>query len=129
MCRLCPLQESRYHTADIASTTRREAAGADALGAPIDFARFSQRDRDLSLQIDTLKSGTGPMDILIDALKKGESPLMSGHGPGEPHGRVTAVRGSVVEVAFADGLPAINEALRLSAGERMNDRNGAVNGG
>lgn len=34
------------------------------------------------------------------------------------HGRVTAVRGSVVEVAFADELPAINEALRLSAGER-----------
>jgi F-type H+-transporting ATPase subunit beta len=28
-------------------------------------------------------------------------------------GRVTAVRGSVVEVEFADGLPAINEALRL----------------
>ena len=28
------------------------------------------------------------------------------------------MRGSVVEVAFADELPAINEALRLSAGER-----------
>jgi F-type H+-transporting ATPase subunit beta len=34
------------------------------------------------------------------------------------NGRITAVRGSVVEVAFADGLPAINEALRLSEGGR-----------
>jgi F-type H+-transporting ATPase subunit beta len=33
-------------------------------------------------------------------------------------GRVTAVRGSVVEVAFPDGLPAINEALRLRDGGR-----------
>lgn len=33
-------------------------------------------------------------------------------------GRVTAVRGSVVEVEFGDGLPAINEALRVSGGDR-----------
>jgi F-type H+-transporting ATPase subunit beta len=33
-------------------------------------------------------------------------------------GRVTAVRGSVVEAEFPDGLPAINEALRLQDGER-----------
>ena len=33
-------------------------------------------------------------------------------------GRVTAVRGSVVEVAFVEGLPALNEALRLREGER-----------
>jgi len=33
-------------------------------------------------------------------------------------GRVTAVRGSVVEVEFPEVLPAINEALRLSAGDR-----------
>ncbi len=33
-------------------------------------------------------------------------------------GRVTAVRGSVVEVVFRDGLPAINEALSLTVGER-----------
>lgn len=34
------------------------------------------------------------------------------------HGRVTAVRGSVVEVAFTDKVPAINEALLLSVGTR-----------
>src|SRR5579863_3663244 len=33
-------------------------------------------------------------------------------------GRITAIRGSVVEVAFSDGLPAINEALRISDGGR-----------
>jgi F-type H+-transporting ATPase subunit beta len=33
-------------------------------------------------------------------------------------GRVTAVRGSVVEVEFANDLPAINESLRLSDGSR-----------
>ena len=33
-------------------------------------------------------------------------------------GRVAAVRGSVVEVAFAGGLPALNEALRLREGGR-----------
>jgi len=33
-------------------------------------------------------------------------------------GRVTAVRGSVVEVEFSSGLPAINEALRLQGGPR-----------
>ena len=33
-------------------------------------------------------------------------------------GQITAVRGSVVEVWFSDGLPAINEALRLSVGFR-----------
>ena len=33
-------------------------------------------------------------------------------------GRVTAVRGSVVEIAFTSGLPAINEALCLAAGGR-----------
>ena len=33
-------------------------------------------------------------------------------------GSVTAVRGSVVEIAFANGLPAINEALRLEAAGR-----------
>ena len=40
--------------------------------------------------------------------------------PGEEgqHGRLTAVRGSVVEVSFTAGLPAINEALRLAMGER-----------
>ncbi len=43
---------------------------------------------------------------------------MAGSGNNERLGRVTAVRGSVVEVAFAGGLPAINEALRLSVGER-----------
>ncbi len=32
-------------------------------------------------------------------------------GPGESAGRITAVRGSVVEATFADGLPLINEAL------------------
>ena len=32
-------------------------------------------------------------------------------------GQVTAVRGSVVEIAFTTGLPAINEALWLVAGE------------
>lgn len=35
-----------------------------------------------------------------------------------PNGRVTAVHGSVVEVVFEHGLPAINEALRLTAGEQ-----------
>lgn len=34
-------------------------------------------------------------------------------------GRVMAVRGSVVEVEFSDDLPAINEALRLNAGDRI----------
>jgi F-type H+-transporting ATPase subunit beta len=33
-------------------------------------------------------------------------------------GRVISVRGSVLEVEFADGLPALNEALRLHDGER-----------
>ena len=33
-------------------------------------------------------------------------------------GRVTSVRGSVVEVEFPDGLPAIHEALRLEVGHR-----------
>ena len=33
-------------------------------------------------------------------------------------GRVTAVRGSVVEAWFPDALPAINEALTLADGER-----------
>ncbi|MHB1560521.1 MAG: F0F1 ATP synthase subunit beta, partial [Isosphaeraceae bacterium] len=32
-------------------------------------------------------------------------------GPDESVGRITAVRGSVVEATFADGLPLINEAL------------------
>src|SRR5579872_713981 len=35
-----------------------------------------------------------------------------------PAGRVTAIRGSVVEVDFERGLPAINEALRI----RLSDR-------
>ena len=34
-------------------------------------------------------------------------------------GRLAAVRGAVVEVAFRDGLPAINEALRVAAGPRI----------
>jgi F-type H+-transporting ATPase subunit beta len=34
-------------------------------------------------------------------------------------GRATAVRGSVVEVEFPDGLAAVNEALRLRDGERV----------
>ncbi len=33
-------------------------------------------------------------------------------------GRITAVRGSVVEVAFTEGIPAINEALHVQAGVR-----------
>jgi F-type H+-transporting ATPase subunit beta len=36
----------------------------------------------------------------------------------ETAGRVVAVRGSVVEVAFDDGLPALNEALRLATDGR-----------
>ena len=35
------------------------------------------------------------------------------------HGTVTAVRGSVVELTFPAGLPAINEALRLRDRERI----------
>ena len=35
-----------------------------------------------------------------------------------PAGRVTAIRGSVVEVDFERGLPAINEALRIRLGDR-----------
>jgi F-type H+-transporting ATPase subunit beta len=42
--------------------------------------------------------------------------LYPGHE--QQSGRVTAVRGSVVEVVFQDDLPAINEALRLTAGQR-----------
>jgi F-type H+-transporting ATPase subunit beta len=38
--------------------------------------------------------------------------------PGARQGRVTAVRGSVVEVVFEGALPAIDEALRLSTGDR-----------
>ncbi|HZW30080.1 MAG TPA: hypothetical protein VFF52_05190 [Isosphaeraceae bacterium] len=33
-------------------------------------------------------------------------------------GHITAVRGSVVKVWFSDGLPAINEAVKVSAGKR-----------
>jgi F-type H+-transporting ATPase subunit beta len=36
-----------------------------------------------------------------------------------PAGRLAAVRGAVVEVEFDDGLPAINEELRVSAGKRV----------
>jgi F-type H+-transporting ATPase subunit beta len=35
-----------------------------------------------------------------------------------PAGRLAAVRGAVVEVEFSEGLPAINEALRVSDGSR-----------
>jgi F-type H+-transporting ATPase subunit beta len=38
--------------------------------------------------------------------------------PGGGEGRITAVRGSVVEARFPDGLPAINEALDVAAGGR-----------
>jgi F-type H+-transporting ATPase subunit beta len=38
--------------------------------------------------------------------------------PGAGEGRIVAVRGSVVEACFLDGLPAINEALTLNSGER-----------
>jgi F-type H+-transporting ATPase subunit beta len=38
--------------------------------------------------------------------------------PDGAEGRIIAVRGSVVEVKFSAGLPAINEALKLSVGAR-----------
>ncbi len=38
--------------------------------------------------------------------------------PNHSRGRITAVRGSVVEVEFADGLPSLNEALRFKEGAR-----------
>ncbi len=43
---------------------------------------------------------------------------MSGTDQEEEPGRLTAVRGSVVEVVFADRIPPINEALTLSLGGR-----------
>lgn len=39
--------------------------------------------------------------------------------PSSDAGRVTAIRGSVVEVEFTDRLPAIHEALRVSDGVRL----------
>jgi F-type H+-transporting ATPase subunit beta len=45
--------------------------------------------------------------------------IADGEELGRPQaGRVAAVRGSVVEVEFPDGLPAIHEALRLEVGDR-----------
>jgi F0F1-type ATP synthase beta subunit len=38
--------------------------------------------------------------------------------PNASAGRITALRGSVIEVEFAGRLPAINEALRVVDGER-----------
>jgi len=45
-------------------------------------------------------------------------PVVAKTGSNAATGRVTAVRGSVVEVEFGDGLPAINEALRVSRDDR-----------
>jgi F-type H+-transporting ATPase subunit beta len=47
----------------------------------------------------------------------GNEPGSAGAPPTLP-GRVVAVRGSVVEVEFPAGLPAINEALRVAGGPR-----------
>lgn len=48
-------------------------------------------------------------------------PRIDGEGVdlrGDPPGRVTAVRGSVIEIEFDGPLPAINEALRMTLGAR-----------
>ena len=38
--------------------------------------------------------------------------------PRERPGRIVAVRGSVVEVEFPDALPTLNEAIRVTSGDR-----------
>jgi F-type H+-transporting ATPase subunit beta len=44
---------------------------------------------------------------------------VSQDGERKPAGRLIAVRGAVVEVEFPDGLPAINEELRVSSSSRV----------